>query len=58
MEEPAEEAPIPIGRIEYLHTDGRVREQIEYTDVVQMEKDLREDVYKRQGRQHPYRKDL
>lgn len=43
VEEPAEEAPIPIGRIEYLHTDGRVREQIEYTDVAQMEKDLRED---------------
>ena len=34
---------LPIGRIEYLHTDGRVREQIEYTDAAQMEKDLRED---------------
>ena len=41
-EAPAKE-PLPIGRIEYLHTDGRVREQIEYTDIAQMEKDLRED---------------
>ena len=41
--EVAADDPLPIGRIEYLHTDGRVREQIEYTDVAQMEKDLRED---------------
>ena len=42
--EPASELEVlPIGRIEYLHTDGRVREQVEYTDVAQMEKDLRED---------------
>ena len=37
------EDPLPIGRIEYLHTDGRVREQIEYTDVTEMEADLRRD---------------
>ena len=44
QEEPtAEPEVLPIGRIEYLHTDGRVREQVEYTDVAQMEKDLRED---------------
>ena len=39
----AEEKPLPIGRIEYLHTDGRVREQIEYTDIAEMEADLRAD---------------
>ena len=44
QEEPASEPEVlPIGRIEYLHTDGRVREQVEYTDVAEMEKDLRED---------------
>ena len=44
QEEPASESEVlPIGRIEYLHTDGRVREQVEYTDVAQMEKDLLED---------------
>lgn len=41
-EKPAEE-PIPFGRIEYLHSDGRVREQIEYTDLEQFEADLRKD---------------
>ena len=39
----AEEKPLPIGRIEYLHTDGRVREQIEYTNIAEMEADLRAD---------------
>ena len=57
---------LPIGRIEYLHTDGRVREQVEYTDVAQMEKDLREDNFSgipmqvtmyvdRQGKTVPHR---
>ncbi len=66
IEEPAEEAPLPIGRIEYQHTDGRVREQIEYTDVAQMKKDLREDNFSgvpmkvtmyvdRQGKTVPHR---
>ena len=41
--EASQEEPLPIGWIEYLHTDGRVREQIEYTDVAQMEKDLRKE---------------
>ena len=41
-QQPAEE-PLPVGRIEYLHTDGRVREQIEYTDIAAMEADLRAD---------------
>ena len=44
---PQESAPepevLPIGRISYLHTDGRVRESVEYTDVEKMEKDLREE---------------
>ena len=39
----AEEKPLPVGRIEYLHTDGRVREQIEHTDIAEMEADLRAD---------------
>ena len=42
-ESPTEPEVLPIGRIEYLHTDGRVREQIEYTNIAEMEKDLRED---------------
>jgi hypothetical protein len=42
LSEEAEPA-LPIGRIEYLHTDGRVREQIEYTDIAEMEADLRAD---------------
>ena len=42
--EPAPEPEVlPIGRISYLHTDGRVRESVEYTDVEKMEKDLREE---------------
>ena len=35
----------PIGRIEYLHTDGRVRESIEYTSPYQLEKDIKEENY-------------
>ena len=42
-EEAEAEPALPIGRIEYLHTDGRVREQIEYTDIAAMETDLRAD---------------
>ena len=34
---------VPVGRIEYLHTDGRVRESIEYTSPYQMEKDVKEE---------------
>lgn len=33
----------PIGRIEYLHTDGRVRESIEYTSPYQLQKDIKEE---------------
>ena len=33
----------PIGRIEYLHTDGSVRESIEYTSPYQLEKDVKEE---------------
>ncbi len=32
-----------IGRIDYLHTDGRVRESIEYTSPYQLEKDIKEE---------------
>ena len=42
------EAPVqskPIGRIDYLHTDGRVRENIEYTSPYQLEKDIKEENY-------------
>lgn len=35
----------PIGRIEYLHTDGKVRESIEYTSPYQLEKDIKEENY-------------
>ena len=35
----------PIGRIDYLHTDGRVRESIEYTSPYSFEKDIREENY-------------
>lgn len=48
--EPVEEAvepdtpdPLPVGRIEYLHSDGRIREQVEYADLSQMKADLRKD---------------
>lgn len=40
-EDPVESKP--IGRIEYLHTDGRVRESIEYTSPYQFEKDIKEE---------------
>ena len=33
----------PIGRIEYLHTDGSVRESIEYTSEYQFVKDIKEE---------------
>ena len=35
----------PIGRIDYLHTDGRVRESIEYTSPYQFERDIKEENY-------------
>ena len=35
----------PIGRIDYLHTDGRVRESIEYTSPYSFEKDIKEENY-------------
>ncbi|MBD8979421.1 MAG: helicase [Clostridiales bacterium] len=35
----------PIGRIDYIHTDGRVRESIEYTSPYQFEKDIKEENY-------------
>lgn len=40
-EEPVES--YPVGRIDYLHTDGRVRESIEYTSEYQFVKDIREE---------------
>ncbi len=42
-EEPVQSKP--IGRIDYLHTDGRVRESIEYTSPYQFEKDIKEENY-------------
>ncbi len=41
--EPDVPAPLPFGRIEYLHTDGRVREQVEYSDLAQFEADLKKE---------------
>ena len=35
----------PVGRIEYLHTDGTVRESVEYTSPYQFEKDIKEENY-------------
>lgn len=40
-EDPVESKP--VGRIDYLHTDGRVRESIEYTSSYQLEKDIKEE---------------
>ncbi len=34
---------VPVGRIDFLHTDGRVRESIEYTSPYQLEKDIKEE---------------
>ena len=42
-EDPVESKP--IGRIDYLHTDGRVRESIEYTSEYQFVKDIKEENY-------------
>ena len=33
----------PVGAIEYLHTDGKVRERIEYTSEYQFKKDVQEE---------------
>lgn len=35
----------PIGRIDYLHTDGTVRESVEYTSLYQFEKDIEEETF-------------
>ena len=35
----------PVGAIEYLHTDGQVRERIEYTSEYQFKKDIQADNY-------------
>ena len=35
----------PVGRIEYLHTDGTVRESVEYTSSYQFERDIKEENY-------------
>ncbi len=40
-EDPVESKP--IGRINYLHTDGRVRESIEYTSEYSFKKDIQEE---------------
>lgn len=36
---------LPIGRIDYLGSSGRVRESIEYTDEEQFANDLRKETY-------------
>ena len=33
----------PVGAIEYLHTDGKVRERVEYTSEYQFKKDVQEE---------------
>ena len=35
----------PVGRIDYLHTDGTVRESVEYTSPYQFASDIREETY-------------
>ena len=35
----------PVGRIEYLGSDGNVGESIEYTDAAKMQKDLEDETY-------------
>ena len=35
----------PVGRIDYLHTDGTVRESVEYTSPYQFEKDIKKENY-------------
>ena len=35
----------PIGRIDYLHTDGTVGEGFEYTSLYQFEKDIKEETF-------------
>lgn len=42
-EDPVESKP--VGRIDYLHVDGRVRESIEYTSPYQFEKDIKDENY-------------
>ncbi len=42
-EDPVESKP--VGRIDYLHTDGTVRESIEYTSEYQFVKDIKEKNY-------------
>ncbi len=40
-EDPVESKP--VGRIDYLHTDGKVRESIEYTSEYQFVKDIKDE---------------
>lgn len=42
-EDPVESKP--VGRIDYLHTDGTVRESIEYTSDYQFVKDIKDENY-------------
>ncbi len=42
-EDPVESRP--VGRIDYLHTDGTVRESIEYTSEYQFAKDIKDENY-------------
>ena len=35
----------PVGRIDYLHTDGTVWESVEYTSPYQFEKDIKEETF-------------
>lgn len=43
--EQTEERDLPIGRIDYLHTDGRVRESVEYTSEYSFKKDIEEETF-------------
>ena len=35
----------PIGRIDFLHTDGSVRESVEYTSEYMLKKDVKEEIF-------------
>ncbi len=35
----------PVGRIDYLHTDGSIRESIEYTSEYMLKKDIQEETH-------------
>ena len=43
--ESSTEEPLPIGRIEYLHTNGQVAEEVEYTDIAKFQHDISRENY-------------